>query len=125
VNDPRAPLSVFVVQVETTGLWEASCCNEACGYGLHCVSEDNPTREAAEQAATAHRRAVSRRLRAATARARQAEQGSALYWQGIAQQRERELKRAERQMRALRQTIDRARDLCARSPLCIPADDPT
>lgn len=55
-------MDVFVVQVETTGLWDATCCNSLCGYGLHCVAEDRPSKAAADRAATAHRRYLRRRI---------------------------------------------------------------
>jgi hypothetical protein len=54
-----ADLEVFVVLVEPTGLWEAGCCNDMCGYGCHTVVEDCKTKAAAaERAATAHRQHI-------------------------------------------------------------------
>ena len=51
-------LDVFVVRNQQTDLWDAACCNEICGYGLHGVSDDNTSKTAAEKAATAHRKHI-------------------------------------------------------------------
>ncbi|MEO3856153.1 hypothetical protein [Acrocarpospora sp. B8E8] len=55
-------LSVFVVQVEPTGLWETGCCNSDClsSYGFHCVAEDLASEAEAEKAATRHRAEIRR-----------------------------------------------------------------
>lgn len=107
-------LDVFVVQVGPTGLWEADCFNQVCGYGLHTVSEDNPTQEAAERAATVHRAEIRKQLAEKAERARQVEQGTAAYWQDIALQRERETERVERDLETANATIARVRALAAR-----------
>ena len=53
-------LSVWAVQVEPTGLWDAGCCNDSCGWGMHTVAEDLPTQAEAEKAATRHRAEIRR-----------------------------------------------------------------
>ncbi len=98
-----AAMDVFVVRVEPTGLWDAACCNTACGW-FHGVSDDNETQEAAEKAAAAHRAQIRREAAEKTARAAQAEQGSAVYWADLARQREREIARLQRRVFALMAT---------------------
>ncbi len=105
-----ADMSVFVVRVEGTGLWDAACCNEACGW-FHGVSEDNETQEAAEKAAAAHRTEIRREAAEETATVKQAERGTAVHWADIARQREREIARLERDLEAARVTLARVHAL--------------
>jgi hypothetical protein len=51
-------LNVFVVQRETDGIWDAACCDQRCGFGMHGVAEET-TKAAAERAATAHRKELA------------------------------------------------------------------
>lgn len=52
-------LDVIVVQRETDGLWDVSCFNELCGYGLHDVGESE-SKGKAEAMATRHRTHIRR-----------------------------------------------------------------
>lgn len=97
-----ADMDVFVVRNERTGLWDAACCNQTCGHGLHEVSDDNETQAAAEKAAAAHRTHIRREAAEKTAMVKQAEQGSALYWADVARQRRREIARLERDLETTR-----------------------
>ncbi len=97
-----ADMDVFVVRNEKTGLWDAACCNQTCGHGLHGVSDDNETQASAEKAAAAHRAEIRREVAEKTAMVKQAERGSAVYWADIARQRDREIARLERDLEAAR-----------------------
>jgi hypothetical protein len=109
-----ADLDVFVVLNERTGLWDAACCNSACAdsiLGVHPVVDDNKTQAEALLAANQHRAEIRREIAEKAVRARQAEQGSALYWQDVARQRQRELARAERDLERVSALITKVRDL--------------
>lgn len=56
---------VFVVQEEPTGRWIAGCCDNRCeelpgcfGEGMHLIAEE-PTKAAADWAATRHRKLLA------------------------------------------------------------------
>lgn len=99
-------LSVFVVQEAPTGLWVADCCNELCGQGAHGVATSKRKADA-EAAATRHRSEIRKEIAEKKARAEQVEQGSAVYWQDIAKQRERELARARRELESARADVEK------------------
>ena len=102
-------LDVYVVLNSQTGLWDAACCNDMCGYGAHEVSDDNTSKTAAEKAATQHRAELRRETADKAARAEQIEQGSAVYWQDTAKQRERELARVKRDLETAQAAVARVR----------------
>ncbi|MFI6477377.1 hypothetical protein ACIBH1_05555 [Nonomuraea sp. NPDC050663] len=52
-------LSVYVVQVETTGLWEVGCCNSVCSHLHHEVGQYR-SKGHAEAAAKRHRLHIRR-----------------------------------------------------------------
>ncbi|MGC5012560.1 hypothetical protein ACLQ2R_17490 [Streptosporangium sp. DT93] len=97
-------LSVYVVQ-EPTGLWVAGCCNDRCGYEGHDVAEEK-TKAAAERAAAEHRAELRREGEEQAARAAESEKGTTTYWWDVAQQRQRELARAERELEAARGAVE-------------------
>lgn len=50
--------NVYAVEVTGTGLWEAACCDDRCGFGLHALADQVPKGQA-EAAATVHRKLLA------------------------------------------------------------------
>lgn len=94
-------LGVFVVQRETDGIWEASCINEHCGYGMHDVAESK-SKTSAEKAATKHRAEIRAELAEIAERA--GRQGSK-DWYAVAADLERRLSNATTKLFALHRYV--------------------
>ena len=50
--------NVYAVEVLNTGLWEAACCDDRCGSGVHVLADQVP-KGRAEAAVTVHRKLLA------------------------------------------------------------------
>jgi len=103
-------LNVIVVQVETTGIWDVSCFNPICGYGLHEVGED-PSKGKAEAMARRHRLEIRREQARQGEQAQQAGRAASVDWQARAIRAEADRDRALRDAAQCARNTDAAAEM--------------